>query len=295
MTAYQSYLVAEGRSSKTLSKYALVFRRVSALADRRKVRDLAGVDHAFVDAYKAERVEAGAAEKTHYGEIVVIRQLILFALSRKLIAADPLLGYKAKKPKPTRQPCWTRPEVDLILTASPDTIRPALTLLAESGMRFGEMAWLTWDDVNFELALLFVRGKEGWKPKTGDERAVPLSPALKALLNQLPRTGRWVVTMPGSDKHPRPDRQWTERRLLAALKKVLTGLNLTGKLHTFRHSFISNARLKGVPDLVVQRWAGHVDRAIMELYSHLNDTDSQAAMQRLSEANSQLQKKEELP
>lgn len=49
-------------------------------------------------------------------------------------------------------------------------------------------------------------------------------------------------------------RQWEERRLLSALKRVLKQLNLSGKTHTFRHSFISNALLKGTPEPVVRKW-----------------------------------------
>src|SRR3954468_15816471 len=100
-----------------------------------------------MDAYRRERVQAGAAPKTVYTETVVVRQLVNFALSRDMLAADPLKGLKLKKPKPTRQPCWTLDEVTAILAAAPAEVRPALTLLAVTGMRFGELSWLTWDDV----------------------------------------------------------------------------------------------------------------------------------------------------
>ena len=52
-------------------------------------------------------------------------------------------------------------------------------------MRFGEMAWLTWDDVDDIANVLRIRPKEGWKPKTGDQRAVPLTTTLKQLLAAL--------------------------------------------------------------------------------------------------------------
>ena len=53
-------------------------------------------------------------------------------------------------------------------------------------------------------------------------------------------------------RDPKPGRQWTERRLLAALKWVLKGLGLPVKLHTFRHTFVSNALLNGRPVAVVK-------------------------------------------
>lgn len=98
--------------------------------------------------------------------------------------------------------------------------------------------------------------------------------------------------MPSSKSYPHPGRQWTERRLLGALKRVLKRLGLAGKLHTFRHSFISNALLKGIPVAVVREWVGNVDDEIIRHYTHVHNDASQAAMQRLAKANVTLQKKE---
>jgi len=292
VAAYLDFLRAEERAAKTLSKYEKVFERVAALAAERKVKDLSGIDLAFIDAYRRKRTDDGVETKTKYTETVILRQLVNFALSRNMLTADPLRGLKLKKPKPTQQPCWTREQVTAILAAAPDVVRPALALLAETGMRFGELGWLTWEDVDAEANVLRIRPKDGWKPKTGDCRAVPISPVARAVLGTLPRRWRWIVTMPPSTKHPESGRQWTERRLLNALKRVLAGLRLPGKLHTFRHAFISHALLIGTPVSVVKEWVGHVDRQVIELYTHVHNSASQAAMQRLAEANQRLQKGE---
>ena len=54
-------------------------------------------------------------QRTLLNETVIIRQLINFALSRKLLTQDPLDGLKLKKVKSVGQLCWTRDEVDQIL------------------------------------------------------------------------------------------------------------------------------------------------------------------------------------
>jgi integrase len=157
----------------------------------------------------------------------------------------------------------------------------------------GELQWLTWEDIDWSANVLRIQPKEGWKPKTGDERAVPLSDTSRTLLSSLPRKHRWVFTMPPSRTCPVSGRQWTERRLLAALKQVLKKVGLTGKLHMFRHTFISDALLKGTPVAVVRDWVGHVDPQIIQHYTHVHNEASQAAMQRLSEANKVLQPSKE--
>ena len=104
-------------------------------------------------------------------------------------------------------------------------------------------------------------------------------------MNLLSSQFRWVVTMPGTSRHPKPGRRWTERRLLIALKKVLASVGLAGKLHTFRHSFISGALLGGIPVAVAQEWVGHVDPTIIRQYTHVHCEASQAAMARLAASN----------
>lgn len=293
VAAYTAFLKAEDRAPKTLTKYAKVFERVVELAAARRVRDLSGVDHAFLDAYKQARAEAGAQLRTRYTEAVIVRQLVNFALVRKKLDGDPLQGYGLKKPRPTKQPCWTREQVLRILAASPPDVRPPFTLLAETGMRFGELAWLTWADVELDKGVLHIRPKDAWRLKTGDERSVPLSAAARAALEALPQRWRWVVTMPPTAAVTSAGRQWTERRLLSALKQVLVKVGLEGKLHTFRHTFVSHALLTRTPVSVVKKWVGHVDPRVIELYTHVHDEASTAAMQRLSEADPKLQVRKE--
>src|SRR4051794_25748615 len=80
--------------------------------------------------------------------------------------------------------------------------------------------------------------------------------------------------MPPSKTHPDHGRQWTERRLLSALKRILKKLKLEGKLHTFRHSFISHALLNNTAVAVVKQWVGHVDPHVIDLYTHVHDAAS---------------------
>jgi integrase len=85
---------------------------------------------------------------------------------RALVYSDPLRGPRQKKPRPTKQPCWTREQVLGMLATGPPEVRPALTLLAETGMRFGELAWLTWDDIDLAQNVQHIRPKPGWRLKT---------------------------------------------------------------------------------------------------------------------------------
>lgn len=292
---YLDHLRAEGRSPKTIGKYDYCFGLLLDLANRRGRTRISQLDLPLVDQYRAERAKGDgdrppAAPKTIHNDTVTIRQLVNFALQRGMIADDPLQTLKIKKPKRTPQPCWPREQVGQILAAAKPPHQSPLTFLAETGARVGEAKWLTWDDVDLAGRRIHIRPKEGWRPKSGDERVVPMSDRLHDLLSSLPRRHRWVFTARVTRHHPEPGRQLSERRLLQYLKRILKPLGLSGHLHTFRHSFISFAALKGTPERVLRKWIGHVDREILDWYFHLADRESHAAMQRLSQAAQQEKK-----
>lgn len=288
ITEYREFLRGKRRGAKTLAKYEYAFGLFIDLAERRRVKTIQGIDLAFVDVFRNERTrhesKERAGEKTVHNDLVLLRQIVNFALRRKMILSDPLAGLTLDKPKPRPQPCWTREEVDQILSASHEPQRGQLSLLAETGMRVGELRWLTWDDVDLKLGVLHIRPKPdgSWKPKSGDIRAIPLSVAAKEVLGRLPQHSKWVVTACASGRYPKGDHQISDRRLLQFLKRVLKRLKFVGHLHTFRHAFISHALTRGTPEAIVRQWVGHVDRDILQRYTHIADKASQDAMKSLA-------------
>lgn len=90
-----------------------------------------------------------------------------------------------------------------------------------------------------------------------------------------------MFTAPAKAKDPRAVHPINQRVVLSHLKAVVKSLGLKGHLHTFRHSFISHALVRGVPEAVVRQWVGHVDAQILKLYTHIADQDSQRYMSRL--------------
>ena len=289
ITANVNYLRAEGRSDDTIGKAELVGGRLLDLAAQRGATKISEIDLAFVDAYRSHRAtqadKRGKVPKprTIMNETVKIREFVNFAVSRKMISVDPLAGLRIPKVKSGGQPCWSPTEVEAILAAVAGPYQDAFLLWADTGMRFGDAAWLTWDDVDLVNNIIRIQAKEEWKPKNGEERAIPMSPRLREMLKRRPRQFRWVFTMQPSAKYPAGGHQLQESRLLAYLKVCLERLGLPGKIHTFRHSFVSRTLLAGIPEAVVRQWVGHLDREVTKIYTHILSPDSQAAMQRLSE------------
>jgi site-specific recombinase XerD len=282
--AYLKHCETERRAEKTLTKYRQVLKSACDLALELGITDLMQIDMQFIDEFRHRRVALGLADKTVYNHTMIIRQTINYAISRGTITKDPLAKLKLKKAKAKTQPCWSRDEAESILCASTEPHRSILTMLADTGARVGEIKWLTWDDVDFGHNVLHIRAKDGWKPKTGDRRAIPMTSRVKKLLNSRRRKTEWVFTAAPSRKYPNADHQFSERRLLQYLKRVLKPLGLKGHLHTFRHTFISHAISSGIPAEVVRGMIGHVDDDILKLYTHIADNRKQSAIERFENA-----------
>jgi integrase len=194
---------------------------------------MAGVDLRFVDAYRKERTEEEAAPKTIYNETMIVRQLMNFAKSRRLQTSDRLAGLNLREPKPAPQPCWTQVEANRILATANPAHRAAFTILADKGLRIGELQHLTWDDQRASPApQAGLETKDGGSTRYANERSrraerpptTVLMGAYCAAVAHLTRSGTIGCS---------------ERRLLKAQKQVLDELGFRGHLHTVRHAFIS--------------------------------------------------------
>jgi integrase len=131
-----------------------------------------------------------------------IKQFFNYAFGREMIATNPLKKLKLKKPRPSEPVAYTLHEVEAILGKAHERYRPIFELLAFTGLRIGEPAWLTWDDVDFEKGFVEIRAKDGWQPKDGDDRSIPMHPRVRRLLEGLPRDGCWVFVGPPCKDYP---------------------------------------------------------------------------------------------
>ena len=77
-----------------------------------------------------------------------------------------------------------------------------------------------------------------------------------------------------------------ERQLLKRIKALCAELKFPKaaefKLHSFRHHFASLCANHQVAYRKALAWLGHSDSSILQLYYHLTDSDSQAAMTALA-------------
>ncbi len=143
----------------------------------------------------------------------------------------------------------------------------ALRLLMLTGCRKGEIMGLRWDDVDRAARGLRLRDA-----KTGP-RIVPLTPAVEAVLDRIPRDGDspWVIAGRKGDAHlVNMDAVWKRLRAKAGLKDV--------RIHDLRHSWASRALALGESLSMIGKLMGHGQVATTARYAHLaRDTEKASA------------------
>jgi site-specific recombinase XerD len=166
-------------------------------------------------------------------------------------------------PKRSLPRFMTSDELRKFFGACNEDERRLFSTILLTGMRKGEIEHLTWQDINFELGIIFIQAKPeiGWQPKT-DERIVPISPTLQQLLlgqYARRRSPQWVF----ATQKGQPD-----GHILEKLKKICRRAGIrAATVHALRHSFGAHLRMAGVSLADIADLLGHKDLATTQIYA----------------------------
>ncbi len=153
-------------------------------------------------------------------------------------------------------------------------IYPFLMVLTWTGIRSDEARTLRWSQVDFETPQITV-GKS--KSEAGARRAIPMSGALKAVLERHaafyarrlgPIQPDWYV-FPMSNRLALRDPLQPVSSLKTAWETVRTNAAVQCRLHDLRHSFCTKLGEAGVPESTMLDMMGHVSAAMLKRYSHI--------------------------
>lgn len=137
-----------------------------------------------------------------------------------------------------------------------------------TGMRRNELRYLTWEDIDFEEKVIYIRPKqitqsEKFRVKNRRPRLIPILPEVEAALKTLAkRSDRWVFTNSRGKTFSNDIIRQQFRKICKA-----AGLPIK-KLHQTRHSWTSIAYQKGVPEPAIQAAGGWADAKTMRRYNH---------------------------
>jgi len=139
-------------------------------------------------------------------------------------------------------------------------------MLLYTGMRKGELELLTWDDIDLERRMIYIRPKEKRTKNKMRPRAMRMHPDIFKVIKQrqkLNESNIYVFTTMDGNKYGRS--VW-RNMLKRAMKKVDVN---SGGIHTFRHSFASHCIQNGMDLYRLNYLMGHTTLKMTMRYSHL--------------------------
>lgn len=232
---------------------------------------------ADVDAWfdRCSATAPGGANKA----LALLRQIMNHAASSGLIAMNPARSTRMN-PRPRLTRFLSAEEIVRLHEALDRCVaeRPAravqadlIRLLLYTGCRKSEIKNLRWSEVEGDSLRLA-------DSKTGP-RTVHLSANARAVIERQRRgTGPFVFPSPANPGKPFGDGLplWSRVRERAGLEGV--------RLHDVRHTYASQAVMKGVPLPVVARLLGHREVTMTLRYVHVGDHEVAAAAERIGAA-----------
>ncbi len=155
--------------------------------------------------------------------------------------------------KETPRDRWlTYAEEDLIVSQSPEWLKPIILVDINTGLRLSEILSLTWDDIDLDRKVLTVH-----KSKNGEARVIPLNSQTFEVFNSLKSGSSGKVF----DRGP----SYVSHTFRKVCKRV--GL-LDVVFHTLRHTFATRLSQLNVNVFAIQRLMGHKTIAMTSRYSH---------------------------
>ncbi|HDL07606.1 MAG TPA: site-specific integrase [Desulfobacteraceae bacterium] len=248
-----------------------------------------------LDKIKNQLTDKGLAPATIKHCLALVRQIFNKARAWNLYdGSNPVEGFRLPKLNNRRIRFLTHEEADILLkeiqVRSPMLHDQAL-LSIHTGMRFGEIAAMKWNDIDFENGIIHILS-----PKSGESRQVYITDEVKAMLEERKmQAGDDASNLVFPDRHGKiqksvsdtfdrviNDLGWNENT--AQLQKVV--------FHTLRHTFASWLAIQGTPLYTIKELMGHKSIVMTERYAHLIPGQKIEAVKLLAEKFSSDRKKD---
>jgi integrase len=196
-----------------------------------------------------------------------LRRLFSFAVSREYMEENPFpktsksgLFYSEKK---GLRNFFTEEQMEKIIEASPDWLRPMILTAYYTGLREGELLGLKWERIDLDNGIIYLPSTKTLKDPTGRGQGVVMQKELIDLFKALPNHSESVFYR--ADGNP-----YTHGYIYGPFKKVLKGLGIDVKKYSWkelRHTTASLMYRKGVPALAIKDQLRHSNiRTTVDFY-----------------------------
>lgn len=253
------------RGAKAENTFKRDTAALDALERFHKLRQLGEITPELLERWKSARRAEGRGPATINRDIGAVKAMMKKAREWGYIGAWSGASVKSLRESRGRLLFYSPEEVARLLSVCESRMSgfydwTTICLLGvRAGLRRAEIYWLAWADVDLSRNILSVVAKDGWQPKTGEQRHVPIPPDLARRLKGLKQTTPWVI----GERPSLPV-------MSAFFRKISRKAKLAGNLHTLRHTYASHLAQAGVDLYTLGKLLGHTDPTTTTIYAHLS-------------------------
>ncbi len=275
---FETYVKNNNKHSEIVSKETILRVHLVPYFGHRKLDEIKNLD---VEKYKAKKISQELAPKTINNHLATLKKAFRCAMEWGEIEKHPII--KPLKVPPQKYDFLSPEECEQLLDAADGIFHDMIAVALGTGLRFGELIALNWEDVDFNAGELtikqaYVRGILG-STKSNRIRHIPMSHSVSAVLYPMRQSEGLVF----SDPRGNPLKQdFCIKKLRSICRKA--GLREIG-WHTLRHTFASHLAQRGANLSAVQGLLGHSDIQTTMRYAHINRAVLREAITILDGAN----------
>lgn len=281
-TWFRDYVVPNNKFSEQRAKRAMLNLHLVPFFGRLKIGTI-GSHH--LEQFKAAQFKAGANSKTIRNRLTVLMKCLVCA-HEWLQLGTPVPKVKWPKAPPPVNTYLSNEESARLLAAAEGITYDMILLTLRTGMRQGEVKGLQWKSIDWQNRSLVVQysycdvRKILDTPKSGRARHIPLDEQVLTLLEHRRQAEGFVFAENG-----RPFTSMRINRRLAAACRA-AGIRVV-TWHALRHTFATNAAMRGVPLQIVQHLLGHSTVKTTERYAHVAPSMLRVAIEMMARTDHQ--------
>lgn len=202
-------------------------------------------------------------------EIACIKHMYTKAIEWDLTDKNPAKPVKLL-PEENERVRWLRQEeAERLVDNCSKHLRPIVITALNTGMRYGEIIRLRWNEVDFDNRIITIL-----RTKNKEIRKVPINDYLLETLVELKKNLNCDMVFTYKGKPVK-----TVRRSFHSAKQA-AGIE-DFRFHDLRHTFASHLVMKGVDLMTVKELLGHKTMTMTLRYSHLSDEHKMNAVTKL--------------
>ena len=254
-------LFIEVKNRRTRKYYLDAWKKL--LASPLAETPLAQIKPAKIDEFKSERVKAGDTVYMINPALRALRRALHMAERWEVISRAPKIGLLTGEEH--RDVVISDGELAKILQHCEPTMRDALILLYETGLRPGELCQLRWTDIH--AGYIELAGDKTLKTVNA-KRKIPLTARAQSVLTA--RRGASDYVFVRTNGKPL-DVGWLSHRFIDARR--LAELPEGMVLYSCRHTFLTRLARTGIGLFSFMQIAGHSSPEISKRYVHQSSDD----------------------